>query len=62
MKFLWQVAPMAEMSPTCSIMVARAMGAMVRMAEASNLAMTKLGTPKMAAWDRCTCPVMAPMT
>ena len=52
MKFLPQVALMAEISPTCSIMVAKAMGAMVRIALPLNLAMVKGGMPTAAAVAR----------
>ena len=41
---------MADMSPMCSIMVARAMGAMTRMAVTSNLASWKGGRPTRPAW------------
>ena len=40
MKLRPVVEEMAEMSPMCSIMAAMAMGAMTRIAETSNFAMT----------------------
>ena len=51
MKFWPTVAEMAAMSPMCSIMAARAMGMMVRMAPRSNLAMAEawMGKPKRSA-------------
>ena len=43
------VEEMAEISPMCSIMAAMAIGAMTRMAETSNLAMTNCWKPRKLA-------------
>ena len=53
---------MAAMSPMCSIMVARAMGMMVRVEEMSNLAraLVWMGMPNQSAWAmgvKSTAPV-----
>ena len=48
MKFCPTVAEMADMSPMCSIMAARAMGAITRIAVRSNLAdLEGGGRPRM---------------
>ena len=49
MKFSPTVAEMADISPMCSIMVARAIGAITRMAVMSNLQSWKGGSPTQAA-------------